>query len=288
MPPTNTDFKAFEIQIHIELYQTNKAVSGMKLKDLFRRSVKLRAHGATDGSHFGYENPELLNSIKVKTKNYVSQIQSGSLGAESFRTLAAIGLMQGKKQLNIIDFGGSFGAHQAVAKGLFPQTDFLWVVVETPGLVRAVSSDENRGGLYFRSTLEEAAAMFSKIDLVIANASIHYTANPLETLAEIVGLGAEYVFITRTPLANELGSEKILQDSKLSSNGPGITAIQKSNIYVRYPAVITNKQEFESILLSKYVIKAVFIEELVTFTQSGKKFQTYGYFCSKLSAKPAN
>jgi putative methyltransferase (TIGR04325 family) len=253
----------------------------MKLKDLFRRLVKLRANGATNGSHFGYENPELLNSIKIKTKNYVSQIQSGSLGAESFRTLAAIGLMQGKKQLNIIDFGGSFGAHQAVAKGLFPQTEFLWAVVETPGLVRAISNDETRGGLYFHSTLEEAAAMFSKIDLVIANASIHYTANPLETLAQIVGLGADYIFVTRTPLTNDLGSEKILQDSKLSSNGPGITTTQNSNTYIRYPAVITNKQEFESILLSKYLITAVFTEDLVTFTQSGKKFQTYGYFCSK-------
>jgi len=260
----------------------------MKLKDLFRRSVKLRAHGTTDGSHFGYENPELVNSIKVKTKNYVSQIQSGSLGAESFRTLAAIGLMQGKKQLNIIDFGGSFGAHQAVAKGLFPQTDFLWVVVETPGLVSAISSDENRNGLYFHSTLEEAAVMCSKIDLVMANASIHYTANPLETLAEIVGLGAEYIFITRTPLTNDLGSKQISQDSKLSSNGPGIMATQNSTTYVRYPAVITNKQEFESILLTKYLITAAFIEDVVTFTQSGKKFQTYGYFCSKLSTKSNN
>lgn len=260
----------------------------MKLKDLFQKLVKLRAHGATEESYFGYENPELLNAIKVKTKKYISQIQSGSLGAESFRTLAAIGLMQGKKQLNIIDFGGSFGAHQAVAKALFPETDFLWLVVETPGLVRAISSDQNRVGLNFYSTMEEAAAKCSKIDLIIANASIHYTDNPLETLAEIVRLGAEHIFITRTPLANEIGSKKILQDSKLSSNGPGITANQNSNIYVRYPAVIANKQEFESILLSKYLIKAIFIEDVVTFTQSGNKFQTYGYFCSKLSANSNN
>jgi putative methyltransferase (TIGR04325 family) len=260
----------------------------MKLKDLFRKPFQLRARGTTNGSHFGYENPELVNSIKVKTKNYVSQIESGSLGAESFRTLAAIGLMQGKKQLNIIDFGGSFGVHQAVAKRLFPQTDFLWVVVETPELVRAISSDENRNGLYFHSTLEEAAVMCSKIDLVMANASIHYTANPLEKLAEIVGLGAEYIFITRTPLTNDLGSKQISQDSKLSSNGPGIMANQNSTAYVRYPAVITNRDEFESILLSRYLILAVFIEDLVTFTKSGEKFQTYGYFCRKLSANSVN
>ena len=274
--------------MQIDTYSTNKAIGGMKIKDFFRIPARFRAHGATSGIGFGYENPELLNSIKVKTKNYVSQIQSGLLGAESFRTLAAIGLMQGKKNLSVIDFGGSFGAHQAAAKRLFPQTDFLWVVVETPGLVGATSSDENRDGLHFQSTLEEAAAMSSKIDLVIANASIHYTADPLETLAEIVDLGAEYMFITRTPLTNDLGSKQILQDSKLSSNGPGIMATQNSNTYVRYPAVITNKKDFESILLSKYLILATFIEDLVTFTKSGEKFQTYGYFCRNLSADSVN
>lgn len=255
----------------------------MKLTKLLLRAVKkLKSFKNRDKLQIGYENPKLLMSIKEKTALYLNEIAAGEIGAESFRILAAIGLLPRKPELNIIDFGGSYGIHYAAAHKCFPSVNFKWVVIETPGLVSSVSKEKNTSGLFYTSSLASATLFAGKFDLIFANSSIHYSADPINKLNEIVNLEADYIFITRTPLTNLRHPINILQESRLTSNGPGKNRNIEDDTYVTYPCTILNKQDFESVLLSKYRILLSFNEEVVSFTRAGLKFQNYGYFCHSL------
>lgn len=98
----------------------------------------------------GYEHPELVETIFLKTTKYTP---SGD-----WPLVAGLGA--------VLDFGGGAGLHYKLARKQSP--NIRWAVVETPAMVqraRQLATDR----LMFFEGIEEASNWLGKVDLVHSN-----------------------------------------------------------------------------------------------------------------------
>lgn len=227
-----------------------------------------------------YNSDVLINSIVRKTIDYSKNISAGVFTSETYRTIAAIGMLPAElKDLAVLDFGGGAGSHFSVCKKAFPQKRFKWLIIETPRMVSVCKEEESLKEILFATTIEEATDFLPNPDLIIMNASIHYSADPLGTLKSICALGARWIFITRTPLNGDSKFLELLQESKLSKNGPGQPVKTTDDILVVVPIRIVPKESFESTLQDKYTIRLRFEEESLYANSKTRSLKTFGYFC---------
>jgi len=199
-----------------------------------------------------YNSDVLINSIVRKTIDYSKNISDGLFTSETYRTIAAIGMLPAEtKDLDVIDFGGGAGSHFSVSKKAFPRKKFKWLIIETPKMV-SVCKEEGLEEILFATSIEEATVLLPDPDLIIMNASIHYSGNPLGTLKSLCELKARWIYITRTPLTGSDNHLELLQESKLSKNGPGQPDKSIEDTMVVVPIQVVPKDSFESILQEKY------------------------------------
>ncbi|MGY4624433.1 putative methyltransferase (TIGR04325 family) [Bradyrhizobium sp. USDA 4486] len=170
----------------------------------------------------GYENPELVETIFLKTINYEP---SGNWP-----------LVMGVK--TVLDFGGGAGLHYKLARQQRP--DIRWAVVETPAMVhraRELATDR----LMFFERIEQAANWLGIVDLVHSNGAIQYVRDPIETIRSLCLVRPAALAWHRVPLSDE--SRREMQTSYLSDNGPG-TLRASSEKLVRYDRTWISEQAF--------------------------------------------
>ncbi|QOG23484.1 hypothetical protein [Bradyrhizobium sp. SEMIA] len=111
----------------------------------------------------GYEDPELVETIFLKTINHTPQ--GGWPLVSAIKT--------------VLDFGGGAGLHYKIARQQSP--DIRWAVVETPAMVRR-AKELATDKLMFFEDIESAAAWLGSVDLMHSNGAIQYVPDALATI----------------------------------------------------------------------------------------------------------
>ena len=225
-----------------------------------------------------YNDEQLTTSIIKNTSEYSRFIsEEKSIPITALRTALPFALGEFQPRITVLDFGGGAGTTYFEAKYFFPNKVFKWIILETKTMVNIAESMNTKNyELKFIHDFREIENM--KIDLVIANSSLQYTDNPIDQLNQLINIKAKYIFITRTPLANE-EAIKVLQTSILGENGPQIDSKLVNKTRINIQATVVSKNIFENQLKRFYQIKYHVIEEKNGFNASGRSFDLFGYFC---------
>jgi putative methyltransferase (TIGR04325 family) len=181
----------------------------------------------------GYEDQELAEVMLAKTQ----MLLRSDLGAVLYppfvnALMDSISASRGNGPVRVLDFGGSFGLYYFLCRQLasFP---IRWAVVESEtvaNLGQALASDH----LSFFSNLRAAQDWLMAADIIFANGAIQYTPDPVSVLSQLVELKAQRLLFLRTAIAR--GATQItIQDSLLSSNGPGGLPPGVTDRPLRYP-----------------------------------------------------
>ncbi|MCJ9700028.1 hypothetical protein [Bradyrhizobium sp. SHOUNA76] len=170
----------------------------------------------------GYENPDLVETIFLKTINY--------------KPGGDWPLVAGLKA--VLDFGGGAGLHYKLARQQSP--DISWAVVETPAMVQR-AKQLGTDKLMFFERIEHAADWLGSVDLVHSNGAIQYIPDALETIKALCSVRPAAMAWHRVPISDKTRRE--IQTSYLSDNGPGLSLASKEKL-VRYERNWISEQVF--------------------------------------------
>lgn len=237
-----------------------------------------------------YEEKELVKVIVAKTKKYIEKKEivnkltsfDNLSDASTTRTLFAIAAGITKKNITVLDFGGSAGIHYFTARHLIrDDISIKWCVVETKSLVNEAKEMglENKE-LSFFSSIKEATNKLSKFDIIYTNYALCYTPNPLFYLEQLLKTNFEKFFITNTALNNKNKEIIGLQTSSLSTNGVGREIpnnLRISDKEVVYPFTIPSKEKVESLILQYGTIVYCIKEVEASYQTIEGSFDNYGY-----------
>ena len=230
-----------------------------------------------------YEFEDLVNVVVDKTAAFNDRLQTNrvfDLGA--LRTLIGIGLAHEASTLRVLDFGGAAGYHHSMAQMAFGQRIALqWNVVETPTMARQASRLAS-GTLKFFDSLAAAKDDLGSVDLLFASSSLQYCPAPLQTLQELIDVGAKRLFITRTPFFEGEATIVTTQTSRLSDNGPGPLPAGYTDQPMTYPISYVPRRRVEAMLRQRYDICFSVIEDPATLFVGHQAVNPYhGYFCER-------
>jgi putative methyltransferase (TIGR04325 family) len=269
------------------LLQLHKSRLVRLLRKIFSNRAQFREVSsyqfALSKTQRGYSNSELSNVVALKTRRFI-QAEREEVSVNAVKPIIGLLCLNNLEDKVIVDFGGGAGFHYFLARRFLNRpTSFQWIVVETESMVSAAKELESPE-LSFTSQLEDIPSLIrgedKNIDLVIASSVLQYTEDPLTTLRSLINASPNSLYITRTPLSLDR-TYVIVQESMLSSNGPGRMPEGFKDSIVKYPATFVKKSEFESVIEEKYVIQLVILEEEQGFNVGGQKIDTYGYFCTR-------
>lgn len=175
----------------------------------------------------GYEHPELVSEIFAKT---VATDPTGE-----WPEIRGTG--------SVLDFGGACGIHYKLARREVPL--IRWAVVETPAMVQqAMQLETDR--LRFFTNIGAARSWLGTVDLMHSNGAVQYTADPTETVLQLVNVGAarmqwRRLFFSEHPVAEH-------QRSMLIENGPrtGGQRLRLTTKAVSYERKSLSRSEFEA------------------------------------------
>jgi putative methyltransferase (TIGR04325 family) len=122
--------KAFLPPIVVEIIQSRR-----------NRAVVYPSYTAALADADGYQDMALVKAIAAKGKIFRDTIiETKQLDLASLRTVIALAVSLRSKTLKVIDFGGAAGTHFFMAKAILGNSVKLdWRIVETPGMVQAVT-----------------------------------------------------------------------------------------------------------------------------------------------------
>ena len=244
---------------------------------------------------FDYENDDIVNVVVEKTKIYRDSITKQHpfiADKSSLRTIVGLSLSRRSNKLNVIDFGGACGAHYFISKRILGERVKLrWHVVETTKMAsEAILTEElvgdlgyplEDGQLKFFDDLQKARAELKHVDLIFSSGALQCVRKPYQCLEALVGLNADYIYLTRIGLSNLEQDFIIVQKSNLSANGPGPMPKGIRDRSVKYPVTFARKEKFEAILNQKYAIDIIFNEDKGAYRAAKHPINMYGYFCSR-------
>lgn len=226
-----------------------------------------------------YEDEQLCRSVALRTVMYANSLAQQDRfecsGGELARLSQLLPFIR-EGRLTVLDFGGGCGAHYHVFRRLLAahglSAEVNWVVCETPGMVQAAQCSVSRE-LSFTTGDELEQVSDGAFDVIFACGSLQYTPDPMHYLARLVGLGAEGLFVTRTPM---LAGEWIppvysMQQTRLSENGPGPVPPNLQDRLLSYPVCFAHYADYEAVLQAEYTVVADISEE-----QSGYVLQEAG------------
>jgi putative methyltransferase (TIGR04325 family) len=137
--------------------------------------------------------------------------------------LVAARMSGARGALNILDYGGGFGAHAHALKRLLPGLRIQYTICELPAfceLGRKLNPD-----VRFVSSVAEAGTGY---DLVYASSSVQYTQDWQKLLRDLCAASAGGVFVTRTPFVVTSDAFVVMQRA----------------YGTEYPGWVFNKDEF--------------------------------------------
>ncbi len=228
-----------------------------------------------------YEDTDIVKVVVEKNivlKKEIAKNKIFDLGA--LRTLIGVALAASdKKILRVIDFGGGGGYHYTITKtALSADITLLWNVVETAAMAkeaRRMSNDE----LKFFDNIEGAQENLGEVDFVFTSGALHCCQEPLVFLRKLINIKAKYLFITRTSFINSEEEIANIQESYLSTNGPGPLPVGFTDKPVYYPNVFISKKKVEEMLCELYQIKFKILEDKAAYKVGDKEIDMYGYYC---------
>jgi putative methyltransferase (TIGR04325 family) len=234
----------------------------------------------------GYANDELIQNVlskykKVFFKNskFLKNLNTYDLNVT--RTLIPVLLSRTREQLNVIDFGGSFGIHYLIARNfLGKEISIKWNVVEQAKIKTEAEKHFANNDLKFFDSIDKAKVDLGIVDLVFTSCTLCYLENPIEQLQDLIKINAKYLCICRNPL-NEESEEDIFatQETFLEDHGPGELPCKGISKKANIAITILSKTKLENELLKKYDIKFSHIEERNAHYAKNKKIHNFFYFC---------
>ncbi len=258
-----------------------------QLKDLFSRFSSAPEFSTFEAALAksavkAYEEEELLEVIRYKTKRYVDELSSSNLllwESMSYSMLGLLNAVASKKDgiVRVLDFGGACGSHYfQVRKLLDKSVPLHWVVVETPGMVN-VAKEFVSNELMFSTSIDEASKWLSGVDVVHSSGTLHFVPQPWNYLDKLLKLNSRFIVLNR--LGFYSGGKDIysIHKSKLSWNGIGPLPPGVQDKRIAYPTCFLDKQRLESTLNEKYSLIAKFVENSGVFKVSDKMMEGGGY-----------
>ena len=125
----------------------------------------------------GYEDNILTKVVVTKGKKFAENLpKTKQLDLSSLRTFIGLASSLNSKKLTVLDFGGAAGTHYFIARSILSEDINLdWRVVETNQMSQeAKKQGLENSELKFFDSISNAVG-YSKINLVFASSSIHYT-----------------------------------------------------------------------------------------------------------------
>ncbi len=152
-----------------------------------------------------------------------------------------------------------------------------WNVVETSAMSKKGKAFENEE-LRFFDDLNAAKVDMGRLNLMFSSGALQYVENPYDVLEGLVNSNADRIYLSRLPLVAGDGEIILLQESKLSENGPGVLPEGIADGIARYPITVNVKNQVEKILQKRYQIQMQFQEENSSLLH-GQSVNLYGYYC---------
>lgn len=176
-----------------------------------------------------YEDSGVIEVVSQKTQAYRRSLTSGTHSVVSNRqtvqNMFVISYLEpSHRPLRVLELGGACGASYFELDHLLPGRIGTWAVVETAPMTAAARTSFQNGKIKFFDDLNEAALSIGNVDLVIAQGTLQYCSNPLQTLSTLLALEYRYIYVTRTTVATgNTGKEPVItrQETRLSEHGPG-------------------------------------------------------------------
>ena len=220
----------------------------------------------------GYEQEELIETIYQKTKYFRTSLEKEReliVTDSMLQPLNALflSLMSRslKDEINIIDLGGACGAHYFIAKTILKDYKLRWHVVETPQMVKKAKTLET-DELQFFENIPSAFHNFNHVDLFHSSGTLQYVPDYEKNLSEIFDTNAKYLFLSRLALNSGDSPIFIIQESRMSDNGPGPLPIGIMDRLCRYPSCYIPSSWFEEKISSHYRVIMRFPEPNIELT----------------------
>ena len=176
-----------------------------------------------------YEASDIVDLVLRKTEIYRDQLADGRVRTitnyQTLQNLFVLSYVRPDQSLNILELGGACGASYFELAHLLPHRIASWRIVETTAMAARARKAFPHPALSFFDNLPEAIEKMESRDLLIAQGVLQYTPQPLDKFDELLALGFDYVYVSRTPtVANNSGSELPVvfnSKSRLCEHGPG-------------------------------------------------------------------
>jgi hypothetical protein len=139
-------------------------------------------------------------------------------------------------------------------------------------------------GLNFFSDLGSARDWLTEIDVVFANGAVQYTPDPGAVLSQLVELEARELLFLRTAISKG-DTQFTIQESFLSSNGPGGLPAGVKDRRLRYPRTFLAWQVVRDILSRRYQIEELPRDDREPLLQIGSAVLDPGW-CARLMPQP--
>jgi putative methyltransferase (TIGR04325 family) len=236
----------------------------------------------------GYGNSDIVRVVLEKTTRFRDALQKRSERGVLLSTPSdlSIGMLYWlatvAPEIRVLDFGGACGAHYFIARALLPPTCQLrWVVVETPTMAKAASELTDKE-LSFSSSVEDAAVTLKSVDLLHTSGALQYLKQPDVGLRTLVSVGARHVLFNRLALTKGAHDVIVVQQSRLSSNGPGeFPAIGIRDRMVDYPVTFLKESSLFGILREQYEVVATFPDASGVLPVAGELIAGMGLLASR-------
>ena len=176
-----------------------------------------------------YEAADIIELVLRKTEIYRDQLEElSSTTVTNYQTLEnlfVLSYVRPDQPLNILELGGACGATYFQLAHLLPQRIASWRIVETPAMTARARQAFPDPALSFFDNVPEAIEKMERRDLLIAQGVLQYMPRPLDKFDELMALGFEHVYVSRTvTLENKSAGEAPIvfnSRSNLSEHGPG-------------------------------------------------------------------
>jgi putative methyltransferase (TIGR04325 family) len=219
-----------------------------------------------DCAGHGYEDRDLVAVVRHKTQAYRNALGSALLSPANAYSLCALLASIQSPEIRVLDFGGACGAHYFLARAVLPRSYSLrWIVVETPAMAEAGTSLAT-AELTFSSDLRHAAESLGRVDLLHTSGTLQCVSDPRRFLDQLLALRATQILFNRLALCQGPQDIVVVQESRLSENGPGPMPSGLPDRTTRYPCTFLQESALYDALRQNY-------EVILTFEDSGGVFR---------------
>lgn len=208
-----------------------------------------------------YEDPAIVDTVRRKTEVYRERLLAMDVphvsDRQTLQNLFVLSHVCSGRPLNVIEFGGACGATFFELQHLLPEKIGKWAIVETPAMTEAGKRVADDGGLSFHPSLDSATTQIEKPDLIFAQGVLQYAPSPLTTLDMLLGIGADYIYVSRTAVTVENGKHGrdvvfTRQVTQLSAHGPGAFPPASVDKTTTQPLTLISRELMTNSLLPRY------------------------------------